>query len=124
MVSTNIPTEQSLAQENEWQRDLREQYFAHCLPSAARIQFLTAVNSIEYRSLTEPQYTRDEFEGCLKAIDQIHLIGRLLREEGHQVMLDDDKLSSEGLAQTLRQQLFNGLNQQTQQIIRSQGLQL
>jgi folylpolyglutamate synthase/dihydropteroate synthase len=114
MTTTNTSQE-------EWQREHREQYLAYCLPSAARIQFHTAISTIKYRSLTEPQETRDEFEACLKALEQIHLIGRLLREDGHKVMMDDGPLNDQ-FSRDLMRRLFYSLDRRTKRILREQGL--
>ena len=123
MHSTTISREQHLAPQKDRQRDLRADYLAHCLSSAARIQFRTAVSTIEFSALTNPENTLYEFNACRKALEQMHLIGRLLREDGHQVLMDDGPLDEKWHAE-LKRKLFFALNPSTQEILKEQGLQL
>ena len=121
MNTLNPLSQQTLAPQSKWQRELRDQYLAHCLPSAARIQFRTAVNSIEYHALTSPDTVQAEFEACFKAIEQIHLVGRILSDEGYTDRLNTGPLD-EQWCRELRRKLFFSLSRRAKRLLRLQGL--
>ncbi len=102
-------------------QDLREKYLTNCMSFAARIQFHTAVNSIKYKSIYDPASTRDEFELCLKVLEQVSLIGRILREEGYPVLMDDRPLD-DNWNREMKRKLYFALNPTAKRILRQQGL--
>lgn len=117
-----LPPQNTSAPNHPW-RQLNERYIAHCLPSAERIQFRTAVTSIEYWAMTSPDRVRSEFESMLKAIEQIYLIARILRDEGYPDGLNTCR-QDERWRRGLKRRLFRQLSDRAQRILLSQGVRI
>src|SRR3990172_6923456 len=110
----------SITSQKRWQTKHRSDYLQYCLPSAIRNQFHSSTYTIEFAALAMPTCTKAIFEREWEAIDQLQLIGHILKQSGR-LVASKNRPDDERWFHKTRRDLFDCLGPSTRALLIQQG---